>query len=129
MRLVDFSQAVDVDKPELASRFECAVDNDTGLPEWRDPFKRFYLPRFYECEKENKGFQHPVLQYFSLKHGDFSSDKLEFDIRQTDLYSLAMILLLLCSPDINTESAVKKMLINHTNWRLRVYDNAGVARV
>ena len=128
IRLVDFSQAVDVSSPELASRFECAVDSLYGLPEWRNPFTRFYLPRFYECEKENKPFQHPLLQYYSLKHGDLGPDKLEFDIRYTDLYSLTMILLLLCSPDVNTESAVKKMLVNHTNWRLRLYDNVGEVR-
>lgn len=81
VKVVDFAKAVDVSSPEMASRFECAVDSENGLPEWRNPFLRFYLPRFFECDKENKPFQHPFIQYLSLKQGDLPPDKLEFDIR------------------------------------------------
>ncbi len=55
-------------------------------------------------------------------------EKLDYDIRQTDLYSLSVILLLLCAPDVNTEAAIQKMLAKHTDWRLRLYDGYQVTR-
>lgn len=113
IKLVDFSEAVYVGGNEPESRFESA-SNDAGKKLARNnPFRRFYVHKMYRCPREQRMFQHPLFYYFVHNHFDIPLQRLFFDIRHTDLYSLVVIILILLAPSLQTEDAIKKKLEQH----------------